>query len=280
VNPHAPYTPPPPFDRAFVDGDAARGPVLAPVDEFDGGVHKPWAIPGRALGYYVAQYDGEIAAADQEVGRVLEVLDQGPAGAHTLVVLMSDHGESLGEHDYYFDHGKDLFDPCLRIPLIVRMPGGRVGVRSTALASTLDVLPTVLDLANVSYPPNLAGRSLREEIYAREGRRRDRLFAENARNLVGTLDERWKAVATPGEEESRYALFDRKSDPGETHDLAREQPDVLRVQRREIEIFQDRWQKEWALTYPRTLGQAAEQPPTSAGCELLKAMGYPDNGCR
>ena len=70
-------------------------------------------MPGQdRLGYYVAQYDGEIAAVDAG-GRARAGRARAPRAAadRTLVVLTSDHGESLGEHDYYFDHGEDLFDP-------------------------------------------------------------------------------------------------------------------------------------------------------------------------
>ena len=70
VNPHAPYEPPAPCDTAFLDAEAPRGPRLRPVDGFHGGVPKQWAVPGKRLGWYVAQYDGEIAAVDAEVGKL------------------------------------------------------------------------------------------------------------------------------------------------------------------------------------------------------------------
>ena len=123
VNPHAPYAPPPPFDTAFTAGTEA-GPRLKVVESFQGGIPKQWAVPGRdRQAWYVAQYDGEIASVDAEVGKVLEALQASPAREHTLVILTSDHGESLGEHDYFFDHGQNLFDPCLRIPLVLAVPG-------------------------------------------------------------------------------------------------------------------------------------------------------------
>ena len=107
---------------------AASGPVLAPVDGFHGGVPRPWAKPGKALGWYVAQYDGEIAAVDAEVGqRRSTPSTASPSRDRTLVVVTSDHGESLGEHDYYFDHGENLFDPSMRIPLLVAGPGVKAG---------------------------------------------------------------------------------------------------------------------------------------------------------
>ena len=161
MNPHAPYTPPAPFDTAFLDAQAARGPVLQPVNGFHGGVRAPVGEAARdRLGYYVAQYDGEIAAVDAEVGHVLEALERSAVRDQTLVLLTSDHGESLGEHDYFFDHGENLFDPSLRIPLVLAGPGIERGRRSSELASTLDIVPTLLDAVKVSYPPDLAGVSL------------------------------------------------------------------------------------------------------------------------
>src|SRR4029453_5627563 len=102
----------------------------------------------------------EIAAVDEEVGRVLDALTASPVAKRTVVLIASDHGESLGEHDYYFDHAEDVFDPSLRIPLIAVVPGAPAGGRSEVFASTLDVVPTLLDAVKTSYPPDLAGVSL------------------------------------------------------------------------------------------------------------------------
>lgn len=282
VNPHAPYTPPAPYDTAFLTGGAGEsGPRLRAVDGFVGGIRKEWAVPGRdRLGYYVAQYDGEIAAVDQEVGKVLDALDRSPHAARTLVVVTSDHGESLGEHDYYFDHGQDVYDPCLRIPLIVAEPGVAGGTRSAELASTLDLVPTVLDAVKVSYPPDLAGTSL---LPALRGRPlgRDRLFARNDRNLTAGFDARHKAIATPGDADFRYSFFDRAADPGETRDLARAKPDALRVERRELELFIQRWDAEWARTRGLLEGKAGEAPARPEDCERLAALGYGKGaGCK
>jgi arylsulfatase A-like enzyme len=276
VNPHGPYTPPPPFDTMFLDEASHVGGVLKAVKGFHDGVREEWAKPGQRLGYYVAQYDGEIAAADQEVGRVLDALAKSPAAARTLVVLTSDHGESLGEHGYFFDHGEDLFDPCLRIPLLVHLPGAAAG-RNTALASTLDLMPTVLDAVKVQrFPPDLAGRSLLGEVNGGRSRAPERLFAQNERNLSATFDDRMKLVATPkGEAAWTFALYDRQAEPMETRDRAAAEPDALRTWRRELELFWDRGEREMAAV--RVL--LGDVRPTSdcmdpARCENLKSMGY------
>lgn len=275
VNPHAPYTPPPPYDTRFLDARAAGGPQLRPVDGFHGGVRREWAVPGRAnLGYYVAQYDGEIAAVDAEVGRVLAALDASGQRGRTLVVLTSDHGESLGEHDYYFDHGENVFDPGLAIPLIVALPGAPAGRRTPVPASTLDLLPTILDALKVTFPPDLAGRSLLPALHGEPEAWRERLFAQNERHLTAGFDARFKTVATPGKNGTSFALYDRRNDPGETRDVGRAQPDALRVGRRELELFLEQAERQWTATRKRVGDAPGESAPTQQACEQLRALGY------
>jgi arylsulfatase A-like enzyme len=275
VNPHAPYTPPPPFDTAFLDEAARSSRRLPVVPGLHGGIPKQWAVPGQErLGYYVAQYDGEIAAVDREVGRLLDALAGSAVKDRTLVVLTSDHGESLGEHDYYFDHGEDLFDPCLRIPLLVVAPGAPAGRRTDVPASTLDLVPTVLDAVKVSYPPDLAGESLLPVVGGREGPARPRLYAQNDRNLSGSWDRRYKVVATPEADRNRYALYDRVADPGEVQDVAAARPEELRLARRELELFLEQAGREWARLGPLLEGKPGASAMTAEACEQLRALGY------
>jgi len=275
VNPHAPYTPSPPFDTIFRGPAAVAGPRLRVVPGFHGGIPKRWAVRGQdRLGYYVAQYDGEIAAVDQEVGRIMDALEATAGGKKTVMVLTSDHGESLGEHDYYFDHGEDLFEPSLAVPLVVKVPGGKAGVRSRVFASTLDVAPTVLDAVKVSYPPELGGISLLGELVGKTAAGRERLFAQNDRNLVATWDRRFKIVGTPTDDGMRYALYDRASDSGETRDVSKARPDELNAQRRVLEAFMEASEREWAQTR-RLLG--SPPPPTKLSpeaCQKLESLGY------
>jgi arylsulfatase A-like enzyme len=118
VNPHTPYTPPEEYLSRFRgDGVIPRGGEIPKVVGFHGGVNRQTAVEGaRTWGDYVDRYDAEILLADEHVGRVLKALESSSYASSTLVVLTSDHGESLGEHDYYVDHGDDLFNPSLRIP--------------------------------------------------------------------------------------------------------------------------------------------------------------------
>jgi len=275
VNPHAPYTPPPPYDTAFLDGPKTESPGLRVVSGYRGGIHERLAVPGkRGLDYYVAQYDGEIATVDQEVGKLLDTLRQSGLLDKTVLVLTSDHGESLGEHEYYFDHGEDLFDPSLRIPFIVVAPGARKGTRTDAYASTLDVFPTILDAVKVSFPPELAGHSLGPALTGGQPPPRERLFAQNDLNLRGTFDRRMKLVATPVRDTDRFELFDRQRDPDETRNVRASRPDDFRVRRRELDLYFERMDREWVATRRLVEGAPGESKMTPEACEQLKALGY------
>jgi arylsulfatase len=279
VNPHAPYEPPAPFDGAFFDPEATRGPALRPVEGFHGGVPRQWAAPGKPLGWYVARYDGEIAAVDAEVGQLLDALDASAVRDRTLVVLTSDHGESLGEHDYYFDHGEDLFDPSIRIPLVLAGPGVEAGRRTDVLATTLDLVPTLLDAVKVSYPPDLAGESLLPAARGEGRPDRPRLHGQNDRNLLAAWDRRFKLVATPAGDGARYALYDREADPAEARDVSRDREARAREELRDIEGFRQRIDAQLARTRRLLEGRPGEPQLGVDACEKLKAMGYVQQGC-
>lgn len=272
VNPHTPYTPPPPFDAAFPDRPSTD-PRLKVIDGVFGGISKQWAIPGKSrLSDYVNAYDGEIAYSDTQVDAVLRALDTSGALNTATVILSSDHGESLGEHDYYFDHGANLFDPVQRIPFIVLGPGTK-GHRSRVLVSTLDIMPTILDAARVSFPSGLAGRSILPFAAGREDSTRDTLVGENDRGHQGIWDHRYKLIdADPNAVPSTRQFFDRLEDPGETRPR-RDLKDVARKFETRLDEYRD-IERRSGLRIRATLEGKAPATTTRAECEQLKALGY------
>ncbi len=101
-------------------------------------------------------YDGEVRYVDAEIGRLIERLRASGELEHTLVVVTADHGESLGEHDYWFEHGRDAYEASCRVPLIVRFPGQREpeeNDRRTAVRvedlSLVDIAPTLIEWAGL-----------------------------------------------------------------------------------------------------------------------------------
>ena len=272
VNPHAPYTPPAPFDTAFTDRPK-KDPTLKVVDGFFGGVSKQWAIPGkRLLSDYVNAYDGEVAYSDMQLDQVLRALDAAGVLSRGAVILTSDHGESLGEHDYYFDHGANLFDPVQRIPFIVLGRGAKA-VRSDVLVTTLDIMPTFLDAARVSFPSGLAGRSVLPFAAGRPESTRDTLVGENDRGHQGIWDRRYKLVdANPRARKPVRQFFDRSDDPGER----KPRPD-LKDAAKKFELGLDEHRDVELRSSLRTRAQLegkVSPPRSQAECEQLKALGY------
>jgi choline-sulfatase len=123
--------------------------------------HSPYAPPEPfASRYKASPYDGEIAAADAVVGEVLGELKRLGVYEHAIVVLLSDHGEGLGEHGEQ-EHGLLLYRTTLQVPLLLKLPGARLGGTSVAApAQLVDLYPTLLSLVGIAPPAGRPGRSL------------------------------------------------------------------------------------------------------------------------
>ena len=119
--------------------------------------HKPYAPPARFAQY--APYDGEIAYADELVGRLLDRLRRRKLFDRATIVLLADHGEGLGDHGEQ-EHGMFLYDETMHVPLIVKLPGQHRGRRVAAPVQHIDVAPTLLALAGIAAPTDLHGRNL------------------------------------------------------------------------------------------------------------------------
>ena len=172
---HVPLAPP----KRFVDKYAAaadelplppvhepHGPLLARKDGFQSYVLTPAQQRG-----YTATYLAAAEYVDAQVGAILSLLQAFPAAsARTAVVVHADHGFHLGEHGRWSKY--TLYEESVRVPLIVRVPGGLRGVRSASIVELVDVLPTLLSLWGVGpseQPPRLDGRSLVPLLTPRAG---------------------------------------------------------------------------------------------------------------
>ena len=282
VNPHAPYDPPGELSSAFQgDGLVPRGSELPEVVGFHGGVNRKMAIAGaRTWGDYVDRYDGEILLSDQHIGRVLKSLNQGPHATTTLVALTSDHGESLGEHGYFFDHGDDLFNASLRIPLVLSFPGLLpAGERVSGPVTSLDIFPTLLDLAQLPFPtgpPGLQGSSVLPLIRGTKSRLKDFLFFENDRHLTAISNGRLKLVHYPVGDESAgcLELYDMYRDPAEAEDRYRGSEAHVAPLEAELGSFRTRtvaWQQE---TTAKRAPAKADEELSQQTKRSLEMLGY------
>jgi choline-sulfatase len=200
--------------------------------------HDPYEPPGRyAVAYADRPYDGEVAYTDELVGRLIATLRDANRLDTTLVVVTSDHGEGLGEHGEDV-HGYFVYESTLRVPLVFRGPGVTPGTRIDTLTRSVDLYPTLLELAGLGGgTPTGAGRSLAAAL--RGGRLQDEpSFAESLLPLVHfgwsdlrtVRDRRWKYILAP-----RPELYDLDRDPTESHNLAEQEPARARALRAGLE---------------------------------------------
>lgn len=280
-DPHAPYLLPEDVDNPFLGDEHYVGDELAELD------NRATALGDhRELRYYVAQYDANVRFTDAHIGRILEHARELGLLEDALVIFTADHGESLGEHDYYFGHGRLPYQPGAHVPLLFHYPGvipGGVRVeRPVELVHLYPTLDELLDPA-AARVPGLEGKSLLPfllpEIPEPEGglEASFRLAFSEAGGGTPTThfrsvqDERFKLIYHPAMGDERpitYELYDLLEDPGETVNLLDEgTPRAARLLRQEL----DGWMKgsEWIRRDP---GQVEEHHEETL--KALKALGY------
>jgi arylsulfatase len=147
-DPHGPYTAPEEFQGAFVPRHASGRQLPVNASPSGNGGIPAYQVLGnrRDYDYYVGQYDAEIRYFDSGFGELMTRIESLGLLRRSAVLFTADHGEGMGEHDYYFAHGEHVYLELLRVPLIVWAEGVTPGVVTDALASHRAISPTILNL--------------------------------------------------------------------------------------------------------------------------------------
>lgn len=237
MDPHSPYLPPGPFERVFYGGDE-RDPDKQSMERVF--AFKPFAdyfrtwIPEGCTDseYVAAQYDGAIAYMDACIQNILARVQALGIDEETLIVFTADHGESLDEHECYFDH-HGMYDCTLVVPLILRFPR-RVprGMRIGDVTLISDVLPTILDLVGVRTEIPFTGRSLAPLLRGRPLPRVSEFYITEATWMRkhGWRTQEWKLIRALEPEfhfKPTTELYNLVRDPLELHNVANQEPKVV-----------------------------------------------------
>ena len=183
--------------------------------------HAPYSPPATYAEY--TAYDGEIAYADEIVGRLIRYLKSHQLYDRSTIVLLSDHGEGLGDHGEQA-HGLFLYDEAIHVPLIVKQAGSTGGGRRIRdIVQHVDVAPTILDLAKAPIPGNLRGRSLKPVLEGTGGLPAQAVYSEALygryhfgwSELTALTDARYRFIQAPDHE-----LYDLERDPHERQNVA------------------------------------------------------------
>ncbi|MCC6731089.1 MAG: sulfatase [Chthonomonadales bacterium] len=261
MDPHSPYLPPHPYERMFYHGNECdpRNRSMDAVMSF-----KPFcdyfaAWMPRGISdkeYVIAQYDGAIAYMDAAIQTLFTAIEGLGILDDTIVVLNSDHGETLHDHECWYDH-HGTYDNVLHVPLIIRYPARvPVGRRVGGFSQHKDLVPTLLDLCDVAVPDyHFDGRSLlplaRGEVTTHET---ELYFTECTwQRKHGWRTPQWKLIVALEPDfhfKPPVELYNLLADPEENHNLAEQEPETVAYLKARMEAWIARREAETGLPNP------------------------------
>ena len=248
MDPHTPYMPPNPFKRMFYHGDEFDPSNQSMQAVFDFKPFKDYFYEWMPEGvtdkdYINAQYDGAIAYMDMGIKTILTFLETKGVLDETIVVLNSDHGETLYEHDCWYDH-HGLYDSNLHVPLMIRYPKAiPQGLRIGGYSQHKDLLPTLLELADVNiHTLTLDGHSLMPMITGEQASHDSEIYITECTWMRkhGWRTPQWKLIVALEPDfhfKTPVELYNLVEDPREDINLANEHPDIVAM----LSQRMDRW---------------------------------------
>lgn len=269
LDPHDPYRPPERFRRRFAPRVEVE--VACCVRAAELAALSPAQARTRA-GEMIALYDGEIAQNDESFGALLAELARRGLGERSAILLTSDHGEEFYDHGGW-RHAETLYEEVLRVPMILRLPGGaHAGRTIEAPADQIDVVPTLLALAGLAAPAQLPGGSWLPALAGGAPPAAESLawLEHPAFSLASATLDGWKGIRARGGwrpplERGGEELYRLADDPGERRDLARDRGVHRRFLLGRLAAAEARF------------GAAAAAPEVAIDAELersLRALGY------
>jgi len=245
MDPHSPYMPPPPYDRMFYHGDPcdpdnrSMEPVMAfkPFRDY----FASWLPPGVTdKDFVIAQYDGALAYMDACLQRLFTQLAALGILDETIVVLNSDHGETLYDHECWFDH-HGLYDNTLNVPLIIRYPRKvPAGLRVRGYNQHKDLVPTLLELAGIKTSTRFDGRSLMPLVRGRQASFASSFYLTECTWMRkhGWRTPQWKLIVALEPDfhfKPEIELYNLVEDPDENRNVANRYPEVVAMLREQME---------------------------------------------
>jgi arylsulfatase A-like enzyme len=260
MDPHAPYLPPEPYERAFYHGNECdpANKSMEPVMSF-----KPfcdffasWMPPGISdKDYVIAQYDGAVAYMDACIKTLFTQMETLGILDDTIVVITSDHGETLYDHECWFDH-HGIYDNVLHVPLILRYPGKvPAGKRVSGYNQHKDLVPTLLDLAGIQTDTAFDGASLMPMARGEQASLDSEFYITECTWMRkhGWRTPEWKlmiALEPDFHFKPPVELYNLVADPDENNNLAEEQPQVVEFLKARMEAWIARREQETGLPNP------------------------------
>ncbi len=214
---HFPYTPPEHVDRFFEGEDRPMRQLMLNRPHAIRELMSTRPLEQAEVEEIRALYDGEVVVVDDRVGRVLRALREAGLYDDAIIVVTADHGELLLEHDALEHGGSRLYEPVLRIPWVMRLPGGmHGGTRIEGTVQMADIFPTVLGLLDAEAPPGIAGRDALVRLEDPAGRWPILAETSDENGPRALYADNLKFIFHP---DGQTQVFDPIADPLEVSDL-------------------------------------------------------------
>jgi len=242
MDPHAPYLPPKPFDTMFYSKDPCdpKKKTMKKVFDFKpfAEFFKSWMPPGVTdWDYVVAQYDGALAYMDACIQRIFTRLEELGVMEDTLIVLNADHGETLTEHEIYFDH-HGLYEPTTHVPLLLYCPSRLPSsLRVPGFVLHQDLMPTLLELVGLKRRVKGLGMDGQSVLPLIQGKRHTN-YSEFLLTECTWMRKRgwrtpaWKLIKSlepDFHQKPEVELYNLIEDPGENRNLANKKKEVVQL---------------------------------------------------
>lgn len=259
MDPHSPYYAGEPFDRLFYSKDEfdPNNKSLQSLYEFKPfrDYFKSWFPEGCTdAEYIIAQYDGAIAYMDACINQLLVKLHDLGVEDDTIVVFTSDHGETLDEHDCYFDH-HSLYDNVLVVPFAFRYNKFEYAGRVSDYCQVKDVMPTLLSLLGINSGISFDGRDMIKAIMGEDIKQESEFYITEATWMRkhGWRTPEWKlmiALEPDFHYKPEIELYNLIDDPEELHNIADKEPKVVEFLKTRMEEHISKREKETGRTNP------------------------------
>ncbi len=245
TSPHDPRTPPPAFANQYNPDDISLPPNFLPQHPFNNGdlrVRDEMLLPHprtpEAVKEQIALYYGMVSEMDEQVGRILAVLDKNGLRENTVVVFAGDNGLAVGQHGLL---GKqNLYEHSIRVPMIIAGPGIPANTTSAAFVYLSDITPTIFDWLGVEKPASVEAKSLMPLI-----RNRAKSVRTNMYNIYGhwsrslKTPDGYKLIVYNVNGVTTTQLFNLKTDPWETKNLAADLKQEKRIKKMRKQLIKE-----------------------------------------
>lgn len=275
---HWPYNPQPRYFSEFLSDNMYPRldiPITA-EDSFKNEHYSFGSLPRHVAekgitdtGYYIAKYDGGIKFADEQIGLLLGGLKDKGLQDNTLIVFFSDHGESLTEHNFFFNHSHFLYEELIRVPLIMVLPGRLPRQVIESQVQLINIVPTVREMLKIKNNSRMEGKSLLSLIKKGAGQFDTYAFSESSYkpSPVCIRSQDWKLIYNRNSKSKsrELELYNLKDDPQELNNLVDLRSEMVNSLAKRL--------GEWNRT-ARTYSLGSKQNISQHEKEKLKSLGY------